>query len=235
MTVITLDNWVAADRRVFSQKKKRINAALHGDTGLVDGVTEENKEKVFYMLLFCLAVPQGKADKAEEAIEVLRKADYFGVDLSTAVVHEACLGRTRFPSIKADRIISAKTKFEQIWKILQDQYAGYLKSTNGTEECKLAALECIRNVLIKHIDGVGMKLSSHLMRNVGMPGLAILDVHVLKCLYKRGLIETSKPTLDRAAYQKIEKIMREYAEDVGITVEQLDFLMWSEQTGYVFK
>lgn len=187
------------------------------------------------MLLFCLAVPQGRADKAEEAIEILRQANYFSKDVSDKDVHAACAGRTRFQSVKAKRLIEAKERFGEIWKILKREYAGYLKSLKGTDACKFVALDCIRNILVKNIKGVGMKLSSHLMRNVGMPGLAILDVHVLKCLHKRGLIDEQKPTLDTSAYRAIETTMLDYAAAVGISIEQLDFLFWSEQTGFVFK
>lgn len=160
ITTIAMDNWVEADRRVFAQKKDRINRALQGETGLINGVLDENKEEIFYMLLFCLAVPQGRADKAEEAIEVLRQSNYFQSDLTTAAVFSACSGRTRFQTTKSKRLIEAKDNFEEIWAILKNQYKGYIAVQNGSEECKLTALNCIRNVLIKSIKGVGMKLAS---------------------------------------------------------------------------
>ena len=96
-------------------------------------------------------------------------------------------------------------------------------------------LQRTRRILIKIVSGMGMKLSGHFMRNVGMPGLAILDVHVIDGLKKRGVIDLEKLGPSQAEYLQIEEKMKGYAKQVGITLDELDLLLWSQKTGYVFK
>lgn len=235
MTVtLTLDHWLSADRRVFNTKKKYIEGALKGETGIIDGVTEAHKEDIFYMLMFCLCVPQSKAIKAEEAIEVLRKQDFYSQDLSLAQVVKILTGLVRFHPTKAKRLIEAKKTWfnTSFWLGLESRYH-YFKSAN--DEKKEIALQATRRSLIKTINGMGMKLASHFMRNIGMPGLAILDVHVIDGLKKRGVIDIDKLGPSQAEYLSIEQKMKDYAAQVGITLDQLDLLLWSQKTGYVFK
>ena len=250
MTVtLTLDHWLAADRRVFRMKRKDIDGALKGDTGIIDGVTEKNKENIFYMLMFCLCVPQSKAVKAEEAIEILRKQDFYRNHMSLEEVIAIVKGRVRFQATKSKRLMEAKSSFfESFWPILLTQYAAFRYSSESThythnevisdedvDANKEADLQRTRSCLIGLVNGMGMKLASHFMRNVGMPGLAILDVHVINGLYKRGIIDTKKLGPSQAEYLDIEQKMKEYAEYVGISLDQLDLLLWSQKTGYVFK
>jgi len=234
--VLTLDHWHAADRRVFDTKKQYIQGALKGETGIIDGVTEENKEDIFYMLMFCLCVPQSKAIKAEEAIEILRKKDFYRNELSLDDVTKILIGRARFQSTKAKRLMEAKELFfgESFWTILLTQYVSF-KVSEDDEEIRDADLQRTRKVLIKMVNGMGMKLASHFMRNVGMSGLAILDVHVIDGLKKRGVIDIDKLGPSQAEYLKIEEKMKGYAKEVGITLDELDLLLWSQKTGYVFK
>lgn len=238
MTVtITQDHWLAADRRVFNTKKRYIQGALKGETGIINGVTEENKEDIFYMMMFCLCVPQSKAIKAEEAVEDLRLKKFYTTSLTESQITDTLRGRVRFHSTKAKRLFEAKEFFSErdkektgtiFWEELIKWYRAYTISDSG-------CLQPIRNFLISRINGMGMKLASHFMRNVGMPGLAILDVHVIDGLKKRGIVDIEKLGPSRAEYLKIEEKMKEYAEEVGITLDELDLLLWSQKTGYVFK
>ncbi len=208
-------------------KRKDIDGALKGDTGIIDGVTEKNKENIFYMLMFCLCVPQSKAVKAEEAIEILRKQNFYSMPLTLDQILKALTGRVRFHPTKAQRLLDAKELFFSpvFWDNLCARYRAI----------ETIDLKTIRTFLIKRINGMGMKLASHFMRNVGLPGLAILDVHVINGLHKRGVIDTEKLGPSQAEYLDIEQKMKEYAEDVGISLDQLDLLLWSQKTGYVFK
>jgi len=236
MTVaLTLDHWVSADMRVFRTKEKYIHGALKGDTGIINGVTDENKEDIFYMLMFCLCVPQSKAIKAEEAIDLLRKEDFYNKTLSLAQVTQILTGRVRFQSTKSKRLIEAKDMFfnSNFWEELQIKYLEFKSAC--CEEVREIILMKARKSLIKIVNGMGMKLSGHFMRNVGMSGLAILDVHVISGLNKRGVIDIEKLGPSQSEYLEIEQKMKDYAAQVGITLDELDLLLWSQKTGYVFK
>lgn len=233
-TAIKMDNWVLADRRVYQYKKKFILGALKGETGIINGVTEENKEEIFYMLMFCLCVPQSKAVKSEEAVEELRKLDFYNNYISISEVVEILTGRVRFQSTKAKRLIKAKSMFldTDFWQELRVRYNLFLLSVG---ERTGYILRETRNILVYLVNGMGMKLSSHFMRNVGMGGLAILDVHIIDGLKRRGIINIDKISSSTSEYLDIEEKMKEYANEVGIALDELDLLLWSEKTGYVFK
>lgn len=230
--VLTQNHWIAADLRVFNNKKKHIQGALQGDTGIIDGVSEENKEEIFYMLMFCLCVPQSKAVKAEEAIEGLRKEDFYNKALPVKEITDILAHRVRFHPTKAHRLFDARDVFfyTDFWDKLCAKYSLYQKSDN-----KEMVLKNARVFLIKEISGVGMKLASHFLRNIGMRGLAILDVHVIDGLKKRGVIDIDKLGPSQAEYLDIEQKMKDYAKAVGISLDELDLLLWSQKTGYVFK
>ncbi len=228
-----LANWIEADRRVFGHKKKYIHGALKGDTGIIDGVKDEHKEDIFYMLLFCLCVPQSKAVKADEPIDILREKDYYNINLSEEEIVEVLTGKVRFQFVKAQRLRDARVLLKddvRFWKELQTHYSNY-----GDIDSRESVLGRARSYLMSKVNGIGPKLAGHFLRNIGMSGLAILDVHVLDGLKKRGIVPDGKETLNYERYLVIEKKMIEYAQTVGITVDELDFLLWSQKTGYVFK
>jgi len=231
---ITLDHWKSADKRVFEHKKSRIQDALSGSTGIINGITEENKEEIFYMLLFCLCVPQSKAVKAEEAIEILRSKDYYNNELSESEVCTILKGRVRFQFTKSKRLVSARHQFltSSFWKALKSYYRDYVPTAI---ENRFTVLHSARRYLIQAVNGIGMKLASHFLRNIGMSGLCILDVHVIDGLHKRGVVESDKLGPSKAEYMKIEEKMKEYANSVELSVDELDLLLWSQKTGYVFK
>lgn len=233
MVTLTLNHWIAADRRVFNTKKKYIRGALKGETGIIDGVTEENKEDIFYMLMFCLCVPQSKAIKAEEAIEVLRGQDFYTKSISLAQIVKILTGKVRFQSTKAQRLMDAKDLFFSpvFWDGIRARYEAYCLG----EEPRNELLQNTRHYLMGRVNGMGMKLSGHFMRNVGMGGLAILDVHVIDGLKKRGVIDVEKLGPSQSEYLQVEEKMKEYAKEVGIELDELDLLLWSQKTGYVFK
>ncbi len=237
MTVISLDHWVEADSRSFERKKFDIEGALRGETGIIDGVTEDNKEDIFYMLMFCLCVPQSRAIKAEEAIEVLRSRDFYTNSLPLSDVVAILTGKVRFHPTKAQRLIDARSMFfcsnKRFWEDLKRKYE---ICSEYTDNAVLAlVLARTRKYLIHSVNGMGMKLASHFMRNIGMPGLAILDVHVIDGLKKRGVVDIEKIGSKTSEYLDVERKMKEYAKQVGISLEELDLLLWSQKTGYVFK
>jgi len=235
--MITLQSWIDADRRVFRTKKKRISDALKGSTGIVSGVSDDHKEDIFYMLCFCVCVPQSKAAKAEEAIEILKSHEFYKTKISLSVVSDILQSRVRFAKSKSARLVDARKMF------LFTDFWDKLKQTYETRNI-YGDVESTRRWLVKTVNGFGLKLSSHFMRNIGIKGkpeLAILDVHVMAGLYNRGLIPEQytdsehKVNLNNKNYYDIEIIMRDYAAEVGVSLQELDLLLWSQRTGYIGK
>jgi len=65
--------------------------------------------------------------------------------------------------------------------------------------------------------------------------LAILDRHILKNLKKLSVIENIPGSLSRRSYLDIERKMRDFAEEIGIPMAHLDFVLWYRETREVFK
>lgn len=92
----------------------------------------------------------------------------------------------------------------------------------------------IREWLVKNLKGLGMKESSHFLRNIGYNDLAIIDKHIINILVSEELIERPK-TLSVKKYLEIENILKKLALKVGLSLGELDLYLWSEQTGKVLK
>ena len=77
--------------------------------------------------------------------------------------------------------------------------------------------------------------NSHFLRNIGHRNLAILDRHILKNLHKLNVINEIPATLTPKKYFEIENKFIEFSNKVNISMDELDLLFWSQETGEVFK
>jgi N-glycosylase/DNA lyase len=93
-----------------------------------------------------------------------------------------------------------------------------------------------RQWLAENVKGIGYKEATHFLRNVGLnEGLAILDRHILKNLKKHGAIRSLPRTLTKKKYLSLERRFQQFAEDIGIPIDELDLLFWSNETGEILK
>jgi N-glycosylase/DNA lyase len=94
----------------------------------------------------------------------------------------------------------------------------------------------LREWLVKNILGIGYKEASHFLRNIGKNnGLAILDRHILRNLKRFGVIDSIPNSLSKKKYLDIEHRFSTFAIDIGITVDELDLVFWSMETGEIKK
>jgi N-glycosylase/DNA lyase len=87
----------------------------------------------------------------------------------------------------------------------------------------------------KGVKGIGYKEASHFLRNIGFPGYAILDKHILNSLREMGVINARMRPTTRAGYLAIEKKLEQFAKEIGIDMDHLDLLLWSRKTGEILK
>lgn len=85
------------------------------------------------------------------------------------------------------------------------------------------------------IKGIGFKEASHFLRNIGFGGYAILDKHIMNCLFELGVTDDPAPLANGKRYVEIEDALRRYAKRHGFDMDELDLLLWSEKTGVVLK
>jgi len=87
----------------------------------------------------------------------------------------------------------------------------------------------------KRIKGLAYKEASHFLRNIGFKGYAILDKHVLNCLAELRIIDDPKPPKSRDVYLRVEKKLRDFADQLEIDFDEMDLLLWSMKTGEILK
>jgi len=129
---------------------------------------------------------------------------------------------------------------EEIQKRLKEVYrfhtirAGYLHKARDSFKKLDINSQDIRNQLVKNIKGIGMKESSHFLRNIGFKDYAIVDFHIVDVLVDNGLIERPK-TITSKKYLEIENVLREVTKKTNTSLGELDLYLWYHETGKVLK
>ncbi len=186
-------------------------------------VFSQSDERIFAELSFCLCTPQSKATQCWNAVSSLVKNNLLFSGTEENI--KPFLNVVRFGDTKAKHIIEARKIFSQNGRISVKEK---LKSFKNSFEA--------RQWLVENVMGLGMKESSHFLRNIGFASdLAILDRHILKNLHEHKALDELPKTLTEKKYLEIENKMKEFADKVGIPFEELDLLFWSEETGMIFK
>ena len=203
----------------YQSKRHEIEARLEE----FKRVWEEDDEGIFAELCFCILTPQSRARTCDLAVQNLVNTDVLFKGTSEEI--RQALSGVRFPNNKARYVFEARGFFTTIdgLKIKKD-----IERFGDARE--------IREWLVSEIRGLGYKEASHFLRNIGKgEDLAILDRHILKNLRLLGIIEEEKTVSTKAAYLMAEAKLLEFTEDVKISPAELDLLLWSEETGEIFK
>ena len=206
-------------RRAYSQRK----SAIEGRIADFERVLEKDDAEVFAELCFCICTPQSKARSCDRAVRRLMET---GVLLS-GNEEEICaeLREARFCENKARYMVTAREQFSRDGNIqIKERLSGHLDP------------EGLREWLVKEVKGLGYKEASHFLRNVGLGlDLAILDRHILKNMRLAGVIDEVPASMTRKRYLEIERRLRAFSEELGIPLGHMDLLLWSQETGEIFK
>ena len=81
---------------------------------------------------------------------------------------------------------------------------------------------------MERIQGMGLKESSMLLRNIGYSrGLAIIDIHVLHFLISSGLIRHNNYRIqDTKTYLHLEALLKKFASIYRLDMSILDVAIW---------
>lgn len=203
----------------YEVKKTEIKKRL----GEFKKIKDMEDETIFAELAFCLCTPQSKATTCWNAVQALVKNNLLYSGKKEQI--KPFLNAVRFNENKSNYIIEARNLFSDGNKL------NVKKLVDSSEDPHK-----LREWLVENVNGIGMKEASHFLRNIGIGNdLAILDTHILKNLKKYGVIEDVPKNLNKKKYLEIENRMKKFAEDTGIPIDELDLLLWSEETGFVFK
>ena len=180
-------------------------------------------EEIFTELCFCLCTPQTKAVNADKAIKILVKNRLL-FDGTADEISEYLQGLVRFHNNKAKYIVEARQFFSSNGRF-------FIKQRIDGKNIKATRLFFLEN-----IKGLGLKEASHFLRNIGFGDeLAILDRHILKNLVLLKVIDEIPQNLDKKNYLWIEQKLEKFAAKIKIPMDYLDFILWQNETGKIFK
>lgn len=184
---------------------------------------ERDEEDVFAELCFCICTPQSKARTCDKAISILKETGTLFGGTEEEIL--AGLREVRFCENKARYIVNAREQFIDGGRIqIKKRLSGHLDAGG------------LREWIVKNVKGLGYKEASHFLRNIGLGlDMAILDRHILKNLKSVGVIEAIPASISRKKYLEIERKMRAFSKEIDIPLMHLDLLLWSEETGEVFR
>jgi N-glycosylase/DNA lyase len=123
----------------------------------------------------------------------------------------------RFAMQRAERIVKLREKKELL--------EGIAKEKNG---------KTAREILVKEIYGYGYKEASHFLRNIGFEDVAIIDRHISRFLFEKGLVKPRK-TITKKVYLECEDALEKIAQDFGLTQGELDLYIFYIKTKKVLK
>jgi N-glycosylase/DNA lyase len=173
-----------------------------------------NKDDVFSELCFCLLTANFQAEKSIVIQEKLER-DFFDLSEEELALKLKTEGHRFWPQ-RAERIVLARDCINELFEML------------GGNEFE------VRDWLVKNIKGLGMKESSHFLRNIGFFDVAIIDFHIIDLLVREGVVGRPK-TLSEKVYLEVEEILRGLGKMVDLNLAELDLYLWCIETGRVLK
>lgn len=181
-----------------------------------------DEEDLFTELAFCIFTPQSKAKTCDRAVKALREKGLLLSGTFTEVRGE--LKGVRFPNNKTRYLLHARERLEK---------DGNIRIKEFLHPGKIFAS---REWLVDNIKGLGYKEASHFLRNIGLgKSLAILDVHIMRNMHQMGLIDEKISATSKKIYFDLEKKLKDFCLKTGIPLAHMDLLLWSKETGEIFK
>lgn len=180
-------------------------------------------ERLWEEMVFCFFTGGCSAKMGLRSVEAVREHLMEGTHDD---VMNALVGRHRYPRARARYVIASRT-------FLEEHCGMRIREKLTSFDDDLMRRDWL--VKEKGIKGLGYKEASHYLRNVGFKGYAILDKHVLNCLFELKIIDEPKPPKTRSRYLTIETKLKKFADQLKIDFDEMDLVLWSMKTGEILK
>lgn len=171
-------------------------------------------EHLFLELCYCLCTPQSNAKKVSEVVNEANLKRLLTADIDD--IKTLLRKNTRFHNNKAGYIVNARRYIKDIKSLPKDTAIA-------------------RDFLVKNIKGLGLKETSHYLRNIGYRNICIIDRHVINIMHELDIFRSNDPPKNAKQYLMMEQQVKDYAKKIGIDVDELDLVLWSMRTGFVLK
>ena len=207
-------------RESLPQKAPEIHRKLKEFESIIQNAPEE---VIFEELVFCIFTAGTSARMGLSALQAVRS---ILPSASEDELRQTLRGVYRFPNVRSKHVIHTRDYLDREYGLRLRPLL--LSFENAAERRDFFALN-------KDIKGLGFKEASHFLRNVGFRGYAILDKHILQCLFELGITKSTRAPRSRSEYIEIESRFRGFTEKNGFDFDEMDLLLWSEKTGEILK
>jgi N-glycosylase/DNA lyase len=213
---VTIENLRAAYASRRAEITKRLNEFRHvWLSGSDDRLWEE--------MVYCIFTAGSSARMGLNAVEAVRP---FLREGSQNEMTEALKGKYRY--------IAARPGYIVITRDYLEEHCGFrLRKALESFSDPIERRDWLAKE--RRVKGLGYKEASHFLRNIGLPGYAILDKHILRSLAELNVIDSPKPPATRARYLDIEERFRDFSKKIDVDFDELDLVLWSMKTGEVLK
>jgi N-glycosylase/DNA lyase len=213
-------DFIAELKRDYRKKKPLITARLSE----FKAAYKKDDRAIFEELCYCILTAGSSAKMGMRTVGALKDILHTGSEKE--LQQRAKEHRVRFWRIRPSYIVQTR-------EYLNDACGMKLHQLIESFDCRYLRRDFFAKN--KSIKGLGYKEASHFLRNIGFPGYAILDKHILQSLREMGVIGRRMRPTTRAGYLAIEKRLERFAKEIGIDMDHLDLLLWSRKTGEILK
>lgn len=201
-----------SDPEVKSMVDRRISEFLE--------VRRQDSEVWFVELTYCLLTAYSSAVRGQLCVDALCDCGVL-LDGSVDEVEETLRRQGhRFAERRAEYVVEARRLAADLKEVIE-----------GFEDAKEA-----RRWLVENVKGLGYKEASHFLRNIGFLDVAIIDRHILSNMREHGVVaDDGRKGLTKRRYLEYERILGKVAENVGMSLGEMDLYLWYRKTGKVLK
>ncbi len=208
------ERYIALYQQKCSEIASRIESFLLVKEKADDGL-------LFEELAFCTLTPQVRPLEAEKTLEHLKHLGLLWHGQPEELSQH--LHRVRFRHTKAMSLVYNRSVC---------MAEGF---SLGKKLRELGDAFCQREWVVATMRGIGWKEASHFLRNTGFGlELAILDRHVLRTLHERFGVPLPS-SLSGRLYLEYEELLRTWSDKIGISLAAMDFVLFYDKTGLIFK
>lgn len=220
MTKAKLDITIKNIRLAYKERRIEIEKRIDEFSSIL---CDKDDGRLFEEMVFCFFTGGCSAKMGLNSVDAVRHLLENGTheELATALV-----GHHRYPNARSRYIVHTREYLKNAYSMRifdrLDSFADPIERRDWL-------------VKDKGIKGLGYKEASHYLRNIGYKGYAILDKHVLNCLYELKIIDSPIPPKTRSVYLKTEQSVKRLSKRTGIDFDELDLVLWSMKTGTILK
>lgn len=191
---------------------------------------DSDNHRLFKELVFVILTSQSSAEKSWEATEKLDELGLLEDGGREEIARVLENHGINYERNKADYIVSNRQDLSQ--PTLEDP-SGDLKLGDRIDP---ENLEKTREWLADNVKGISWKGASHFLRNIGYgDSFAIVSSRITSKLHELDRVEDPGQPSNREEYLKAEEEMKKLSRETGIDVKALDLVLWSMETGKIFK